>query len=115
MPLDRNTVRPAAGSGGGTSEEMTDKVDRDGAIRLIEIAEQTGIKDRGLIAKGKFADLVIFDPDTIERGAEEQVYDLPGQKPRFIRHPKGIDTVINIGKVVHRNGKYTDARPGMVV
>ncbi|WP_435418377.1 SDR family oxidoreductase [Parerythrobacter aurantius] len=34
----------AAGSGGGTSEEMTDKVDRDGAIRLIEIAEQTGVK-----------------------------------------------------------------------
>ncbi len=34
----------AAGSGGGTSEEMTDKVDRDGAIRLIEIAEQTGVR-----------------------------------------------------------------------
>lgn len=30
----------AAGSGGDTSEEMTDKVDRDGAIRLIEIAEK---------------------------------------------------------------------------
>lgn len=34
----------AAGSGGGTSDEMTDKVDRDGAIRLIEIAEQTGVR-----------------------------------------------------------------------
>ena len=41
--------------------------------------------------------------------------DLPGEKPRFIRHPKGIDTVINNGQVVHRNGKYTDARPGVVV
>lgn len=30
----------AAGSGGDTSEEMTNKVDRDGAIRLIEIAEK---------------------------------------------------------------------------
>ena len=38
------TVVFAAGSGGDTSAEMTDKVDRDGAIRLIEIAEQTGVK-----------------------------------------------------------------------
>jgi N-acyl-D-aspartate/D-glutamate deacylase len=80
-----------------------------------EIAEQTGITDRGLIAKGKFADLVLFDPATIERGPEEQVFDLPGEKPRFIRHPRGIDTVINNGKVVHQRGQYTGARPGVVI
>ena len=34
----------AAGSGGGTSEEMTDKIDRDGAIRLIEIAEKSSVR-----------------------------------------------------------------------
>ena len=34
----------AAGSGGDTGAEMTDKVDRDGAIRLIEIAEKTGVR-----------------------------------------------------------------------
>ncbi|MBX7527503.1 SDR family oxidoreductase [Qipengyuania vesicularis] len=34
----------AAGSGGDTSEEMTRKVDRDGAIRLIDIAEKSGVK-----------------------------------------------------------------------
>ena len=34
----------AAGSGGDTSTEMTDKVDRDGAIRLIDIAQQTGVR-----------------------------------------------------------------------
>lgn len=33
----------AAGSGGGTSAEMTDKVDRDGAMRLTDIAARTGI------------------------------------------------------------------------
>jgi N-acyl-D-aspartate/D-glutamate deacylase len=80
-----------------------------------EIAEQNGIKDRGVIAKGKFADLVLFDPDTITRGEEQQVYDLPCDKPRFIRHPTGIDTVINNGQVVHRNGQYTKARPGVIV
>lgn len=34
----------AAGSGGGTSKEMTDKIDRDGAIRLIEIAEKSDVR-----------------------------------------------------------------------
>jgi len=34
----------AAGSGGGTSEEMTDKIDRDGAIRLIELAEKSDVR-----------------------------------------------------------------------
>ena len=33
----------AAGSGGDTSEEMTDKVDRDGAKSLIDIAAQSGV------------------------------------------------------------------------
>jgi N-acyl-D-aspartate/D-glutamate deacylase len=80
-----------------------------------EIAEQTGIRDRGVIAKGKFADLVLFDPATIARGDELQVFDLPGEKPRFIRHPEGISTVINNGRVVHRQGRYTGERPGVVI
>lgn len=34
----------AAGSGGGTSAEMTDKVDRDGAKKLVDIAAANGVK-----------------------------------------------------------------------
>jgi len=34
----------AAGSGGGTGAEMTDKVDRDGAMRLTDIAAKSGVK-----------------------------------------------------------------------
>ena len=34
----------AAGSGGDTSAEMTDKVDRDGAIKLIDIAEKSDVR-----------------------------------------------------------------------
>ena len=33
----------AAGSGGDTSAEMTDRVDRDGAMKLIDIAAKTGV------------------------------------------------------------------------
>lgn len=34
----------AAGSGGGTSKEMTNKIDRDGAISLIELAEKGDVR-----------------------------------------------------------------------
>ena len=34
----------AAGSGGDTDAEMTEKVDRDGAIRLIDIAKSSGVQ-----------------------------------------------------------------------
>ncbi|MBI1404073.1 MAG: NAD(P)H-binding protein [Porphyrobacter sp.] len=34
----------AAGAGGGTSQEMTEKVDRDGAIRLIDQAAGNGVR-----------------------------------------------------------------------
>jgi N-acyl-D-amino-acid deacylase len=80
-----------------------------------ELAGQNGIKDRGVIAKGNYADLVLFDPATIERGPEEQVFDLPGGKPRFIRHSRGIEMTVVNGQVVWRQGAYTDARPGVVV
>ena len=34
----------AAGSGGSTGPEMTDKVDRDGAMRLVDLAKRAGAK-----------------------------------------------------------------------
>ena len=34
----------AAGSGGSTGPEMTEKVDRDGAIRLIDLAQAAGVR-----------------------------------------------------------------------
>ncbi len=40
---DMDVVVFAAGSGGGTSAEMTDKIDRDGAMRLTDIAAVAGV------------------------------------------------------------------------
>ena len=41
---DVDVVAFAAGSGGNTDADMTDKVDRDGAIRLIDIAKSSGVQ-----------------------------------------------------------------------
>ena len=53
----------------------------------------------GLLNPGYAADLVVFDPDTIDRGEEVGVLDLPGDGFRYIRHSVGVDTAIVNGAV----------------
>jgi uncharacterized protein YbjT (DUF2867 family) len=45
----------AAGSGGSTGPEMTDKVDRDGAMRLVDLAKEAGV-DRFVMLSSVGAD-----------------------------------------------------------
>jgi N-acyl-D-amino-acid deacylase len=66
-------------------------------------AAKFGLKDRGVIAPGAFADLVLFDPATIiDRGTFED----PKQPPA------GVRMVLVNGQAVIREGAATDARPG---
>ncbi len=66
-------------------------------------AAQLGLADRGVVAPGKKADLVLFDPSTVQdRGTP----DNPSQSP------VGISGVIINGEVVLDHGAMTTARPG---
>jgi len=69
-------------------------------------AQLLGIRDRGLLREGFFADLVVFDPETI---ADTATYEKPHQ------YATGIDYVVVNGVVVVDHGRITDARPGRVV
>ena len=80
-----------------------------------EVAAAWGIEGRGTIAVGQAADLVLFDPETIARGNEEFVADFPGEARRYIRHARGIDKVLVNGAVVVDQGRYTEARAGLIV
>lgn len=80
-----------------------------------ELADAFGIRGRGRIAPGLAADLVLFDPQTIDRGAEEFVGDVPGGANRYLRHAVGIDAVIINGAVTWKDGGYTGARAGEIV
>jgi len=80
-----------------------------------DLASGWKIADRGLLQPGKFADVVIFDPETIARGKEEWVDDVPGGSGRYVRHPSGIDKVIVNGQVLVDQGKYTAAQPGRII
>jgi N-acyl-D-amino-acid deacylase len=69
-------------------------------------AEQLGLKDRGRIAKGYIADLVVFDPVTV---IDQSTIEHP-QEP-----PKGIPDVMVSGEWVVRDGKVTGTHPGRVI
>jgi N-acyl-D-amino-acid deacylase len=69
-------------------------------------ARTFGLKDRGVVKEGAYADLAIFDPDTV---GEAATFAKPIQPAR------GIEAVVVNGAVVWRDGAPTGARPGRVL
>ena len=82
-------------------------------------AEMFGITDRGVLAQGRPADVVVFDPATVGPGPLKRVYDLPAGADRLIAEASGIDAVIVNGRVIRRDGKdavaANDRLPGRVL
>ena len=64
------------------------------------------MKSRGLLKPGYFADITIFDPQTISGIA---TYDDPQQ------YAVGVQTVIVNGQIVLKEGRQTDVCAGQVV
>ncbi len=69
-------------------------------------AERFGLKGRGVIAKGRAADVVVFDPSEV---ADRATYDEP------LLPPLGVLHVYVNGRAVVRNGDLTGAKPGRVL
>lgn len=69
-------------------------------------AETLGIRNRGSLEPGAFADVVIFDPNTI---AATSTYEKPMQYATGV-----VDVFVN-GVQVLRDGEHTGAKPGQVV
>jgi N-acyl-D-amino-acid deacylase len=69
-------------------------------------ATNLGLRDRGSLKPGYFADIVVFDPATIQ---DHATFEKPMQYATGVR-----DVFVN-GVQVIRNGEHTDARPGRVV
>jgi N-acyl-D-aspartate/D-glutamate deacylase len=66
-------------------------------------AAKLGLRERGLVRAGCFADLTLFDADRV---IDRSTYTKPFQ------YSDGIEVVIVNGQVVLEKGKHTGARPG---
>ncbi len=82
-------------------------------------AELFGITDRGVLAEGRPADVVVFDPATVGPGPLQRVYDLPAGADRLVAEARGIDAVIVNGTLIRRDGKdavaANDKLPGRLL
>jgi len=86
-------------------------------VRLLDLAEairkmtalpaqRFSLRDRGVLAPGKAADLVVFDPAEI---ADRATYEEP------LQPPAGVREVLVNGVAVVRGGQLTGAKPGRVL
>jgi N-acyl-D-aspartate/D-glutamate deacylase len=74
-----------------------------------------GIRERGRLAVGWHADVVVFDPATVKPGPVHTRRDLPGGAGRLFAGADGIAHVIVNGAPIAEHGAFTDARPGAVL
>ncbi|MGD9883810.1 MAG: amidohydrolase family protein [Reyranella sp.] len=77
-----------------------------------------GIANRGVLAEGKAADLMLFDPATVARGPKRRVHDLPAGAARLTTSAVGLHGVwINGTRVADEKGFSADpsSRPGEVI
>jgi N-acyl-D-amino-acid deacylase len=80
-------------------------------------AEIFGIRDRGRIAPGLAADLLLFDPAAVGRGPSRRVFDLPGGAPRLTTPALGVHGLwINGTQVADATGLIAEEeRPGRLL
>jgi N-acyl-D-aspartate/D-glutamate deacylase len=76
-----------------------------------------GIRDRGRLSQGAFADLLLFDPARVGRGPARRVFDLPGGARRLTTDALGVHGVwVNGARIVDESGLSANgALPGMLL
>ncbi len=86
-------------------------------VRRITLlpAMVTGLKGRGLIARGYHADIMLFDPTRLCLGKKKLVSDMPGGEDRWQVRPEGVARVLVNGETIVQDGELTGARPGGVL
>lgn len=88
----------------------------EGVHQLTQVpATILGFHDRGTLHVGKWADIMIFDPDQVGPLRKEFVRDLPGGVGRYKAYGRGVHATIVNGQPIVIDGELTGRKPGVVV
>ena len=87
------------------------------AVRLLTDvpARLYGLRDRGRLVPGAFADVVVIDSASVGHRPVRTRDDLPGGASRLYAEATGIAHVLVNGAEIARNGEFTGATPGHVL
>lgn len=102
---------------------LENAVRRHGVVGLEEAvqmltsipADLYGLRDRGRLVDGAWADVVVFDPDTVASGTISTRFDLPAGAGRLYAEPVGVPHVLVNGAPIVTDSAYTDERPGTLL
>ncbi|MEL7156866.1 MAG: amidohydrolase family protein [Actinomycetota bacterium] len=92
------------------------------AIRKLtgQQADLFGFEDRGYLRPGAWADVTVFDPETVDPGPIRRVRDFPADSERLTADaPTGVRHVLVNGRPIQVDGTPLpaahEAKPGMIV
>jgi N-acyl-D-aspartate/D-glutamate deacylase len=74
-----------------------------------------GLHSRGLLAAGKQADVIVFDPDEVAPLPVRTEYDMPAGAGRLYGGATGMHYVVVAGEEIVEDGVLTERRPGRVL
>ena len=99
------------------SEWVPDTVSLEHAVWRLSGMPATvhGLRDRGFVRTGAWADLVVFDLEELEAGDAYLARDFPAETERYVADAKGYRCVIVNGVPILEAGVPTGATPGHVI
>ena len=78
-------------------------------------AKMVGLKNRGELHEGWYADINVIDFDELDCRQPYFVNDLPHSGGRVVTESQGIDLTMVNGEIIIQNGVFTGTRPGQVI